>query len=216
MTQKVLVLAAHPDDETLGCGGTLARLAAEGAYIKLLTFTDGESARGQTTKNRNDKLEAVCAKLGITDYSYSNYPDNRLDIISLLDKCKYVEKNVDFEPNLILTHHPDCLNIDHEIVYRTTVTVFRPQVKKDQTILSYAVPSSTDYNPRSNFRGNVYYDVTATYNIKMECLKENYAAEMRAHPHSRSYENIENLMKVAGAEIGVPYAEKFELIRSTK
>jgi LmbE family N-acetylglucosaminyl deacetylase len=216
MTQKVLVLAAHPDDETLGCGGTLARLAAEGAYIKLLTFTDGESARGQTTKNRNDKLDAVCAKLGIADYAYSNYPDNRLDIISLLDKCKYVEKNVDFEPNLILTHHPDCLNIDHEIVYRTTVTVFRPQVKKDQTILSYAVPSSTDYNPRSNFRGNVYYDVTATYNIKMECLKENYAAEMRAHPHSRSYENIENLMKVAGAEIGVPYAEKFELIRSTQ
>jgi LmbE family N-acetylglucosaminyl deacetylase len=216
MTQKVLVLAAHPDDETLGCGATLARLAAEGAYIKLLTFTDGESARGQTTKNRNDKLDAVCAKLGITDYAFSNYPDNRLDIISLLDKCKYVENNVDFEPNLIFTHHPNCLNIDHEIVYRTTVTVFRPQTKKDQTILSYAVPSSTDYNPRSNFRGNVYYDVSATYNIKMDCLTENYAAEMRPHPHSRSYENIENLMKVAGAEIGVPYAEKFELIRSTK
>tara|TARA_R110000824_G_scaffold310463_1_gene497752 strand:- start:73 stop:723 length:651 start_codon:yes stop_codon:yes gene_type:complete len=216
MTQKVLVLAAHPDDETLGCGGTIARLANEGAYIKLITFTDGESARGQTTKNRNDKLAAVCTKLGITDYAFSNYPDNRLDIISLLDKCKYVEQNVDFEPNLIFTHHPHCLNIDHEIIYRTTITVFRPQMKKEQTILSYAIPSSTDYNPRSNFCGNVYYDVSSTYNIKLECLKENYEAELRPHPHSRSYENIENLMKVAGAEIGVSYAEKFELIRSTK
>ena len=216
MTQKVLVLAAHPDDETLGCGGTIARLANEGAYIKLITFTDGESARGQTTKNRNDKLAAVCTKLGITDYAFSNYPDNRLDIISLLDKCKYVEQNVDFEPNLIFTHHPHCLNIDHEIIYRTTITVFRPQMKKEQTILSYAIPSSTDYNPRSNFCGNVYYDVSSTYNIKLECLKENYEAELRPHPHSRSYENIENLMKVAGAEIGVSYAEKFELIRRTK
>ncbi|HHZ95157.1 MAG TPA: PIG-L family deacetylase [Flavobacteriales bacterium] len=216
MTQKVLVLAAHPDDETLGCGGTIARLASEGAYIKLITFTDGESARGQTTKNRNDKLASVCTKLGITDYAFSNYPDNRLDIISLLDKCKYVEQNVDFEPNLIFTHHPHCLNIDHEIIYRTTITVFRPQTKKEQTILSYTIPSSTDYNPRSNFCGNVYYDVSSTYNIKLECLKENYADELRVHPHSRSIENIENLMKVAGAEIGVSYAEKFEFIRSIK
>ena len=210
---KVLVLAAHPDDETLGCGATLARLAQEGAYIKLLTFTDGESARGPTYKNRNDKLIKVCNKLGISDYQLTNYPDNRLDIISLLDICKYIEQNVDFEPDLIFTHHPDCLNIDHSIVYRATITVFRPQYGQEQTILSYYIPSSTDYNPLNNFRGNVYYDVNATYKTKLECLKENYDSEMRAHPHSRSYENVENLMKLAGAEIGVKYAEKFQLIR---
>ena len=216
MIQKVLVLAAHPDDETLGPGATIARLASEGAYIKLLTFTDGEGARGSTTKNRNTKLETVCKRLGIQDYAYANYPDNRMDVISLLDKCKYIEKNIDFDPNLILTHHPSCLNIDHEIVYRATVTVFRPQTKTDQTILSYAIPSSTDYNPRTTFHGNVYYDVSSTYQRKLECLKESYSNEMRPHPHSRSYEHIENIMKVAGAEIGVPYAEKFELIRSIK
>lgn len=216
MTQKVLVLAAHPDDETLGAGATISRLADEGAYIKLLTFTDGESARGQTTKNRNDRLDKVCSKLGISDYSFANYPDNRLDIISLLDKCKYIENNVDFEPNIIFTHYPQCLNIDHEQVYRATVTVFRPQTKLNQTILSYAIPSSTDYNPRATFRGNVYYDVTTTYQTKLDCLRENYDAEMRNSPHSRSYENIENLMKVAGSEVGVEYAEKFELIRSVR
>ena len=213
MSKKVLVLAAHPDDETLGCGATLARLAQEGAYIKLLTFTDGESARGQTYKNRNSRLGKVCTKLGISEYEYANYPDNRLDVISLLEKCKYIEQNIDFEPDIIFTHHPNCLNIDHSLVYRATITVFRPQKGNKHTILSYYVPSSTDYNPFSDFLGNVYYDVSATYKTKLECLKENYDSEMRLYPHSRSYENVENLMKVAGAEIGVKYAEKFQLVR---
>jgi len=213
---KVLILSAHPDDETLGPGATIAKLAKSGAYIKLLTFTDGESARGRTVKNRNDRLENVCNKLGITEYTYANYPDNRLDIISLLDKCKYIEENVNFEPDLIFTHHPNCLNIDHQIVYQATITVFRPQTKKHQTILAYSIPSSTNYNPRNNFNGNVYYDVSDTFNIKIDCLKENYDSEMRPWPHSRSYQNIENIMKVTGAEIGVSYAEKFELIRDIR
>jgi LmbE family N-acetylglucosaminyl deacetylase len=133
-----------------------------------------------------------------------------------LQKCKYIENNVDFEPNIIFTHHPGCLNIDHEIVYRATITAFRPQTKVNQTILSYSIPSSTDYNPRSNFVGNVYYDVSNTFNVKISCLKENYDSEMRSYPHTRSYKNIENLMKVAGSEVGVEYAEKFELIRSVR
>ena len=211
--KNVLALAAHPDDETLGCGATLARLAKEGAYIKLLTFTDGLSARGPTSKNRNERLDNVCKKLGIAEYAYTNYPDNRLDIISLLDKCKYIEANVNFEPDIIFTHHPKCLNIDHSLVYQATITAFRPQHGNNIKILSYFVPSSTDYNPFNDFRGNIYYDVTETYSTKLECLKENYDDEMRTYPHSRSYENVENLMKIAGSEVGVEYAEKFELVR---
>ena len=214
--KKILVLAAHPDDETLGCGATIARLAKEGAQIKLLTFTDGVSARPLTKSpaaNRNHKLFDVCKKLGISDYMYANYPDNRLDIISLLDKTRYIENNVDFIPDIIFTHHPNCLNIDHKHVYEATLTAFRPQFGHKQTILSYYVPSSTDYNPQNNFRGNIYYDVSSTYKIKLECLKENYDEEMRKSPHTRSYKNIENLMKVWGAEVGLEYAEKFELIR---
>lgn len=214
--KKILVLAAHPDDETLGCGATIARLAKEGAHIKLLTFTDGVSARPPKKvpfTNRNQKLFDVCEKLGISDYMYANYPDNRLDIISLLDKTRYIENNVDFIPDIIFTHHPNCLNIDHKHVYEATLTAFRPQFGHKQTILSYYVPSSTDYNPQNSFRGNVYYDVSSTYKIKLECLKENYDEEMREYPHTRSYENIENLMKVWGSEVGLKYAEKFELIR---
>ena len=215
--KKVLVLAAHPDDETLGCGATIARLAKEGAYIKLLTFTDGVSSRPPEKipfNNRNHKLVDVCNDLGIKDYMYANYPDNRLYIISLLDKARYIENNVDFIPDIIFTHHPNCLNIDHQHVYNATLVAFRPQHGFKGQILSYYVPSSTDYNPKNNFNGNVYYDVKSTYKTKLECLKNHYSEEMRDYPHTRSYENIENLMKVWGSEVGLEYAEKFELIRN--
>ncbi len=209
---NVLVLAAHPDDETLGAGATIARLSDEGHNIKLLTFTDGLGARGPTTKNRNDKLNEVCDILGINDYAFANYPDNRLDIISLLDKCKFIENNVDFEPDLIFTHHPDCLNIDHSIIYRATITVFRPQEGDKTKLLSYYIPSSTDYNPTANFNENVFYDVTKYHDKKIQALRV-YDNEMRPYPHSRSYENVTNLMKVSGSKIGVEYAEGFQLVR---
>ena len=209
---KVLVLAAHPDDETLGAGATIARLSDEGHQIKLLTFTDGLSARGPTTQNRNNKLDEVCEILGINDYTFGSYPDNRMDIISLLDKCKFIENNVDFQPDLVFTHHPDCLNIDHSIVYRAALTVFRPQEGNKTKILSYYIPSSTDYNPMANFTENVYYDVTKYYDKKMQALRV-YDCEMRDYPHSRSYENVTNMMKVTGSKIGVKYAEGFQLVR---
>lgn len=213
---KVLILAAHPDDETLGCGATIAKLAQEGAYIKLLTFTDGVSSRPPEKvpfSNRNQRLFDVCKSLGISDYMYANYPDNRLDIISLLDKAKYIENNVSFTPDLIFTHHPNCLNIDHKHVYESTLVAFRPQQGCKQKILAYYTPSSTEYNPQNSFRGNVYYDVSSTYKVKLECLKNHYSEEMKPTPHARSYDNVENLMKVWGSEVGLKYAEKFELIR---
>jgi len=213
---KILVLAAHPDDETLGCGGTIKRLSKEGNYIKLLTFTDGEGSRtsnGEEIYNRNVLLEKVCNKLGINEYSSGNFPDNKMDSVPLLELCKFIEDNVGFKPDIIFTHHRNCLNVDHQLVFRATLTAFRPQYGKNQTIYSYYVPSSTDYNPFNNFRGNVYYNIENEIKDKIECLKI-YDNEMRDYPHTRSYENISNLSKVWGSEVGLNYAEKFELVRN--
>jgi len=211
--KNVLVLAAHPDDETLGCGATIARLADEGHNVHLLTFTDGEGARTTPAENRNNKLAKVCEILGATSYAYGNFPDNQLDSVPLLQLCQFIESGVGYAPDMIFTHHPDCLNVDHQLVYRATMTAFRPQTGQKQQILAYYVPSSTDYNPKSTFQGNVYYDVRDFKDKKIECLKECYDEEMRAFPHSRSYENINNLLKTWGAEVGLECAEKFELIR---
>jgi len=214
--QNILVLAAHPDDETLGCGGTIARLASEGHKIKLITFTDGVSSRvDNQLENRNQQLEKVAKTLGIDSYASGDFPDNQIDSIPLLKLCHFIEKECkDFLPDIIFTHHPDCLNIDHSLVYRATITVFRPQNGKKQSILSYYVPSSTNYNPFVRSGSHTYYilDENAIQH-KIKALKI-YDEEMRTYPHTRSYQNIMNLAKVNGSEIGTIYAEKFLIIRN--
>ena len=216
MSKNILVLAAHPDDETLGCGATLAKLSDEGNNIHLMTFTDGVDARDEKgVENRNNKLGEISKILGINSFNHADFPDNKMDIIPLLDLCKYIENNLPFNHDLIFTHHPGCLNVDHRLVFQATMTAFRPQLGEEQKILSYFVASSTDYNPLSNFRGNVYYDVVNYVDKKIEALKV-YDIEMRDYPHTRSYKNLLNLTKVWGSEVGLEHAEKFELIRELK
>lgn len=212
MNKQVLVLAAHPDDETLGCGATIAKLAKEGSNISLITFTNGVGARGDGQSNRNTKLELVCNVLGINRYAFADFPDNSMDSVPLLDICKFIEKNVQTNPDIIFTHNADCLNIDHQIVTRAALTVFRPQDGTSQKFLTYYVPSASEWNPLSSFRANYYYDVKDYYKIKMKAL-ESYKNEMRPYPHPRSFENVENLMKVWGSEVGLEYAEKFHCLR---
>ena len=216
--ERILILAAHPDDETLGCGGTIKRLSENPyTHIKLITFTDGESSRDNSNNfNRNSVLDNVCKELGIDEYISGNFPDNKMDTVPILELSKFIEKNVDFTPNIIFTHYRNCNNIDHQLVYKATIVAFRPcrhHPSELIKILSYFIPSSTDYNPFNDFRGNVYYDIEDTIQTKLECLKNNYAEEMRPYPHTRSYQNIENLAKVWGSQVGLKYAEKFELVR---
>lgn len=211
--KNVLVLAAHPDDETLGCGATLNRLAAEGYNIDLITFTNGESARGGTDKNRNFSLEEVSTILGINNYVYGDFPDNAMDKVSLLDICKFLETNVIRTPDIIFTHFINDLNVDHQLVAKATFTVFRPQFGDLHKIYSYFVPSSTDYNPTALFGGDTYFNISVdNLNAKLAALNV-YDSEMRVYPHTRSYENVKNLTKVWGSEVGTMYAEKFKLIR---
>jgi len=209
--KKILVLAAHPDDEALGCGATISKLSSDGNYVELVTFTDGISSRGKG--DRTSTAIQSAEVLGIAKVHSGNFPDNAMDSVPLLSLCKFIEESVSFTPDLIFTHHPDCLNVDHGRVYSATVTAFRPQRGESMSIYSYYVPSSTDYNPLNNFQGNMYIDVKDHVETKIKCLREVYGEEMREYPHSRSYRNVENLMKVWGSEVGLEYAEKFQLIR---
>ena len=212
--KNVLVLAAHPDDETLGAGATIKKLHDNGSNIQLIVFTDGVSARSKrnNTESRTQVLSRVSELLGIASYDVGDFPDNKMDTIATLDICKFIENKTPFEPDLILTHDISCLNVDHKKVNEATLTVFRPQWGKKQTILSYFIPSSTDYNFNSKFEGRVYIDVEDTYENKLNCLSEVYPGELRPAPHSRSLENIEMLMRVWGAEVGLRYTEKFNLL----
>jgi LmbE family N-acetylglucosaminyl deacetylase len=209
--KNILVLAAHPDDEVLGCGATISKLSSLGNKVELITFTDGISSR--IKGDRTSDVEKSAKILGIRTFHTGLFPDNAMDSVSLLSLCRFIEKNIEYTPDVIFTHHGGCLNVDHKMVYNATMTVFRPQVGHKTSIYSYYVPSSTNYNPLNNFVGNTYFEVSDFVEIKMSCLREVYYSEMREYPHARSYENIRNLMKVWGSEVGLKYAEKYQLIR---
>ena len=214
MKKDILILAAHPDDETLGCGGTIHRLSKEGHNIRLITFTNGEGARGVTNKNRNTSLDKVSDILGINSFTYGDFPDNAMDSVPLLDICKFLEYNLTFDPDIIFTHFIGDLNVDHQLVTKAALTAFRPQLGKVQDIYSYNVPSSTDYNPTTYFKANSYFKLdNSDVEAKAKAL-DMYEAEMRVYPHTRSHQNVDNLMRVWGSEVGTIFAEKFQLIRS--
>jgi LmbE family N-acetylglucosaminyl deacetylase len=211
---NILILAAHPDDEILGCGGIIKKFSDKGHRVDLLTFTDGEGARNNGDINRNLLLEKVKAIIGINGYKYANFPDNAMDTIPFLSIVQFIEQSVEYFPDYIFTHSMHDLNIDHQIVCKATLTAFRPQRGHKHQIYSYYIPSSTDYNPLSQFHGTAYFELNeAQVKSKMDALKI-YDKEIFPKPHSRSYTNIKNLMEVWGNEVGLNFAEKFEHIRT--
>lgn len=213
LKNNILILAAHPDDETLGCGATISKLSSDGHNIQLLTFTDGVGSRRLGEENRNPKLKQIASILGISNFNSGNFPDNAMDSVPLLDICKFIESNVNYQPDIIFTHFIGDLNIDHQIVTKAALTVFRPQNGHKMKIYSYHVPSSTDYNPTTYFDANSYIEVSELdVKNKIQALHI-YDEEMRTYPHSRSYENVENLIKIWGSEVGLLFCEKFKLIR---
>jgi N-acetylglucosamine malate deacetylase 1 len=224
MSQSILVLAAHPDDEVLGCGGTIAKLADQGATIHVAFLADGVLARADTQLARNDELGArraaadkACAILGVKSLSFGDFPDNRMDTLSLLDIVKVVETLiVENQPDTVLTHHAGDLNIDHRRVHEAAVTACRPQRGHPvKTLLCFEVPSSTEWQlPGSApaFVPNWFVNISDTLDRKLAAL-DAYAAELREWPHPRSRQGVEHLARWRGATVGAEAAEAFILGR---
>lgn len=218
MSNRVLVVAAHPDDEVIGCGGALLGHARCNDAIHIVTLTDGEGARGESTgSNRRHKaLGQVCEKLKAT-YTANDLHDNQLDQYPLLEIIKVIEKEVArFNPNIIYTHSRSELNVDHEICHRCVLTAARPYPNSAVAkILCFEVNSSTEWAGMSNnlpFSPNYYIDISDDIDGKQALLK-NYQMEMRDHPHIRSIDNIIARNQVRGGEVGVAFAEAFVVER---
>ena len=218
--KKVLVVAAHPDDEMLGCGGTLARLRAAGSQVSVLLLGEGPVSRiggeaaslSARAESRNSAVRAA-ASLGITDVRFAALPDNRFDSVPLLNVIKHVEDIAGaVPPDLVLTHFSGDLNIDHQLTHRAVMTAFRPLPGAGRvTILSFEVLSSTEYSPAA-FQPNIYVDVTDFLQAKQNALAA-YASEMRPWPHPRSHEAVEYLARLRGSQCGCMAAEGFALCR---
>jgi LmbE family N-acetylglucosaminyl deacetylase len=221
MHRSVLVVAAHPDDEALGCGGTLARLADAGARIEVLFLADGVSSRSGAavaeSAARRDAARRACEILGTRPPAFEEFPDNRLDSVALLDVVQAIEKVlVHCQPDTVFTHHAGDVNIDHRRVHDAVTAACRPQPGRSvRTLLSFEVPSATEWQLAGSappFVPNWFTDISATLSRKLAAL-DAYAAEMREWPHARSVRAIEHLARWRGATIGVEAAEAFVLGR---
>lgn len=220
MSNTVLVVAAHADDEALGCGGTIARHVAEGDSVYLIFMADGISSRigaseadMELRRSAADRAQKI---LGITEVHHLNFPDNRMDSIPLLDIVQELEPVVQrTAPSVIYTHHHGDLNIDHRRTQDAVMTVCRPQPGSSvKEIYGFEVLSSTEWsNPQIEpFTPNLYVDVSAQWPAKLAALQA-YVDEMRSMPHSRSVEHVEALAQHRGSSIGVQMAEAFAVYR---
>jgi LmbE family N-acetylglucosaminyl deacetylase len=226
---RVLVVAAHPDDEILGCGATAARMVQEGHEVCFAILGEGMTSRHgmREAADAAAKLSllhqharAAGKKVGVKEVFLHHLPDNRLDTVPLLEVVKLVEDLVDrLKPEVIYTHHGGDLNVDHGVIHRAVLTATRPVSGQPvREIYAFEVPSSTEWafqRIEPVFRPNVFLDVAATLEIKIAAMAC-YESETRAFPHPRSPEALRAIAARWGSVTGFAAAEAFELIRSVR
>lgn len=215
MSQRILCLAAHPDDETFGMGATLAKHVKAGDAASIVAFADGVGSRGfskAAIEQRHGAFRAACKIFGTEDVWLHQYADNQMDTLALLQIVKHIEIHLDrFKPTVVYTHCKGDLNVDHRVMHDATNVACRPQpgcgVKR---LLYFEVPCSTAWG--EGFAPNYFVDVEATIEAKIEACRC-YPLELREPPHPRSLAGIARLAEWRGSRIGVKFAEGFAVGR---
>lgn len=218
--RRILVVAAHPDDETLGCGGSMARFAACGLAVRVVILGEGLAARQDAIAKEafaalREDCGRACSLLGAPGPRLFAFPDNRFDTVPLLDIVKVVEAECDaFGPDLILTHHTGDLNMDHVLTHRAVLTATRPTAaRRIPQVWAFETPSATEWAfGQSPFRPDTFVDITATLEAKVAAM-QCYRSESCPPPHPRAPENLRALAVVRGAAAGCGAAEAFETVR---
>jgi LmbE family N-acetylglucosaminyl deacetylase len=225
---NVLCVVAHPDDEVLGVGGTLARHAADGNDVHICILSDGVSARHDEVneaarrqiERRQARAEEACRYLGVDSVTFHSFPDNEFDSVPLLEIVKTVEKEIrDNNPSVVYTHHYGDLNIDHELTCRAVTTATRPL--KDSSIervLAFETLSATEWSapsPENVFQPQTFVNIADQLENKLDALRV-YKDELRELPHPRNPKIVRQNAEVWGAKAGIPAAEPFELLREVR
>lgn len=226
--QRTLVIAAHPDDEVLGCGGAIARLRDAGAPVRVVFLAEGitarynppdfetESVRAEIDRRNQNAFRALDL-LGVprAEVFTAERFCCRLDQVPLIDLSKQIERHIrDFHPERLFCHAPDDVNVDHRLCHQATLAATRPlDPNGPRSILAFEVLSSTEWNPLKPFPANTFIDIGTALDRKVAALAA-YEGEMREAPHPRSAEVVRALACFRGAQAGVTAAEGFILVRS--
>lgn len=232
---KNLVIAAHPDDEVLGMGGTIKKLTKSGSDVKIVIMATGISSRRSVNYNNSTKYEVndqtlkkineqilklrkdaknASTILGVKDIQFEDFPDNEMDTVSNLQITKKIEEIIQsYKPDVVYTHSQFDINVDHRVLYFATITATRP--KKNQNVkevLCFEVPSSTEWYFPSAFSPNVFVDISEEIQFKLKALKA-YKNEIQEFPHPRSLDAMSAIGKRWGSVSGFKNAEAFYLVR---
>ena len=231
---NILIIAAHPDDEILGMGGTIAKHTSQNDNVTIIYMATGVTARREPpileheVKNIPKKVQEVWQQeieklrqdakksaklLNVKNVRFYDFPDNEMDGIQLLKVVKVIEKEIGkVKPDRIYTNHYSDLNVDHKVVFNATLTACRPSGSPVKELLTFEVLSSTEWSYPYNFNPNYFINVEKYVGKKIKAMKS-FVSEIRKFPHPRSPENIEHTLRRWGSVSGFKAAEAFELIR---
>lgn len=218
---KALVIAAHPDDETLGCGGVISKLYQQGKSVRVIFIAEGTSCRFDAVSAniqpeidfRNNCAVEALSVLGVNDYQFYNLPCGRLDQEPIIDIAKIIEKEIkNYLPDTIFTHHHNDLHVDHRTCALATIQATRPTTHIVKNLFAFEILSSSDWKFLDAFTPNVFFDISDTMALKLKAMNK-YSTEQPMPPHPRSDINIKGLGTFRGGQSGSIYAEAFELIR---
>lgn len=221
MGRNVLVVAAHPDDETYGVGGTIAQHVIRNDQVSVLFLTDGVTARHSATEPQKAAARKACAALSVESVHFADLPDEGLDALPLLEVIRPISKLVrELRPQVLYTHHRGDSNQDHRIAFAATVVAVRPFGDNPvERVLCYEVASSTEWGPPFTewaFAPNVYVDIASTLDAKLRAVaayRGTYESEVKPFPHPRSPEAVETYARARGISVGMLAAEAFVLAR---
>ncbi|MDA7541814.1 PIG-L family deacetylase [Gammaproteobacteria bacterium] len=228
MKKNILIIAAHPDDDILGCGGFMAKYNTK-TNIRVIFIAEGSSCRYQdininvnkiqkTIETRNNYAKDALKVLGVKQVSFYNLPCGRLDSTPIIEINKIIENELNyFKPDMVVTHAEDDTNNDHRIVYRSTLMATRPgSFKNLKTLLSFEILSSSEWNFSKSFLPNHFESMSLKHlNLKWKAL-ECFKSEIKKYPHPRSENGLKTLAQYRGMQSGFHYAEAFKIIRNFK
>lgn len=222
MSNQILIIAAHPDDEVLGCSATVADLIKKGDSAYALILCKGKLARDNVKEGELEELHSELIKaskvIGINNVFQADFPCNSFDAVPLLKIVKEIERIKKIvKPNVVFTHFAHDINIDHRITFNAVLTATRP-IKGEtvETLYSMEIFSSTEWNTYDRgtmFVPNYFYNIEETIDLKLKALSC-YQSELRDYPHPRSLEHVKRAAQFYGAQVGLNYCERFQIVRS--
>jgi LmbE family N-acetylglucosaminyl deacetylase len=212
--KRVLVIAAHPDDELLGVGGTIALHAVNGDQVTCIVAAasnlkhsiDGaEDVRGQA--------QLAAAVLGVHELKLLDFPDQGLDRFSLVDVISPLERIVDeVRPHIVYLQYGYDINRDHQILFQAALVATRPMEKNIEGIFAFDTVSSTEWAYPRTFIPDTWVDISTMLERKLEAMAC-YETELRDWPHPRSLRSLRAKAESAGSQVVAEAAECFMTIR---